>query len=456
MKNKLKRAVPLISIIPLILGTSGYIIEGERITDSLYASFALYFTSPVSDAYNLLIELARWTAPLVMATVILYAVKTIWDDMCWSIQCLSPNSVAVYCDSDMRISFDKKIKAIYPGRNFKPNAKSHIIMLDSDMDSLNFYEKNKTKLINGSVYIGLKEMECGLMKENSEVTFFDVNGSIADVLWKHISIWEKNNERLTISIYGEGGLSENILNYGLLMNLYSVHQEITYNLIGAHSYYQARHGDINTYNRDCVHYYGSDDELVWNIIEHSDIVIVAEEPLAEKLQTIGALCRDGEIYYYSPKEGSPAEYLQFTNMKPFGRNEDILTDENIRHGKLTEKAIKLNCEYAKKYHTEEAWGKLNGFLRWSNISSADFNEVLEYLIKSRKNTDTESLAELEHIRWCRFHWLNYWEYGIPEDGGSKDESRKIHKCLCKYSELSEADKDKDRAVVETARKSCEA
>ena len=37
--------------------------------------------------------------------------------------------------------------------------------------------------------------------------------------------------------------------------------------------------------------------------------------------------------------------------------------------------------------------------------------------RASKVTPTElesverELAELEHIRWCRFHYLNHWKYG---------------------------------------------
>lgn len=93
--------------------------------------------------------------------------------------------------------------------------------------------------------------------------------------------------------------------------------------------------------------------------------------------------------------------------------------------------------------------KLNGFLKWSNISSADFNEILGELIDA--NADLEMLSELEHIRWCRFHYLNYWKYGVPENGKSKDPKRRIHTCLVSYSKLGEDEKEKDREVVASAR-----
>ena len=59
----------------------------------------------------------------------------------------------------------------------------------------------------------------------------------------------------------------------------------------------------------------------------------------------------------------------------------------------------------------------------------------------------EQLAELEHIRWCRYHYLNNWTYGIPENGKNKDPHRRIHTMLIPYDRLSDQEKEKDRENV---------
>ena len=447
MTDKWKKWIPVMSILPFFIGATGYAMAGEKWTDSLYASFALYFVSPVSDRYNALIEIARWTAALVTTTIILFAVRTIWFNMvCW-FKCLSGESVAVYCDSDIKILFDKKISSIYPGRKLKRTAKSHIIMLKTDIESLQFYRENREELKGKSVYIGLREIEYGLIKENPEVVFYDMNGTIARVLWKTIGIWKWKKTNFKIAVYGDNVLAENILNYGLLLNLYSENQHISYNLIANNSHYKVKHRGMVTGNGDRLSYYLPDEDAAWNVIENADIVIISEEPSAELLQTIAAVCRKGQIYYYSPTAENIGNYLQCKNINSFGRNEDIFTDENIRQGRLINTAKKWNLKYAETYHGETDWNKLNGFLKWSNISSADFQEVVKDLIQLNINTDIESLAELEHIRWCRFHYINYWKYGIPDNGERKDENKRIHICLKNYSELSQEDKEKDREII---------
>ena len=52
-------------------------------------------------------------------------------------------------------------------------------------------------------------------------------------------------------------------------------------------------------------------------------------------------------------------------------------------------------------------------------------------------------SNLEHIRWCRYHYLNNWEYGVPPDGKNKDIDKRIHKDLIDYEELTAEEKKKD-------------
>lgn len=451
--------MPVFAMLPFVTGAIGYMVSGETLTDSLYESYALYFVSPVCGAYNIWIEIARWTAALVTTATILYALRRLGLRLYWMIKCLSKDSVAVYCASDTKISFERgHTGVIYPGRNFRSMAKSQIIMFDSDEENLRFYEENKKQLTGRRVYIGLKEIEYGLMKElgsESKVCFYDINGAIARKLWRKLALWEGQafGNRIVITILGTRHLGRSILHHGLLLNIASLAQEIDYNFIGEHSLYQAAHGALPTCNQDSVRYLEADGENYWEVIRQSDIVIISEAVSIERLQTIGIVC-SGQIFYYSPKEGDVGACLKLSRLRPFGRDFEIYTDENIRGNKLIEAAMEQNHRYMQSYGKDMAadkeaeWNKLDGFLKWSNISSSDFRPVLRSLAAS--GMELEELAELEHIRWCRFHYLNYWSFGVPENGESRDDAKKIHKCLCDFSELSEEDKEKDREIVREA------
>lgn len=449
MNSLIKKFIPILCIIPFIAGTVGYVMSGEALNNSLYASFALYFTNPVSDAYNGFVEFARWTAPLVMVTAILYALGTVWKNITYWAKCLSKDSVAVYSDEEIRVRFDKSVKAIYPGESFKGFAKSHILLFSSDQKSLIFFEENKKKLKRKAVYIGLRELETGLIKENDNAVLFDINGAIARSLWKEIKLWNSGKEDIRIVLYGNSLLAQNILNYGLLMNLLSKKQKVSYHVISEKPQFQIKHPGFLFHNKDEIVYHSDLDRDAWRFIQTADIVIIADVVSVDMLQTFLVNTAAGKMYYYSPGAGDAGDYIAFKSPTAFGRDEHILTDENIRRQKLVQTAIMLHKEYAEKNGGEKDWNKLSGFLKNSNISAADFNEVLAALPASMPEED---LAELEHIRWCRFHYLNYWKKGTPADGKNKDAEERIHKDLVSYDDLDPEEKEKDRAIVKMARK----
>ncbi len=58
------------------------------------------------------------------------------------------------------------------------------------------------------------------------------------------------------------------------------------------------------------------------------------------------------------------------------------------------------------------------------------------------DVEVETMAKVEHLRWCWEKRLNGWTYGKV-----KDARKKIHPSLVPYDELSENEKDKDRGLV---------
>lgn len=445
----MKKLLPILVLLPLVIGTIGYIISGEMFSNALYAAFALYFTNPVSDAHNLYIEIARWSGPLVTATAILCALQSVWLSIRNRVFLLGKkDSVSVYSDGDHRISFDAKVSAIYPGDRFKSYAQEHIIMFAGDQKNLQFYEEHKSDLSKKKVYIGIKDIEGCFLNPIGDITVFDVNSSIARILWKEISLWNKGKDNFDVVIWGENTLSGDIISTGLLLNLFSRDQKIRYHVIADHNKFRIRHDGLKLMNDDELFYYGSDCPDIWEVISKADTVIISDIPDSETLQTIVIKAGESEIYYYSPHDGDIASYFSYGNIRPFGREEIVFTDENIRRGGLIRKAIALNDHYANLYGTEKNWNSLSGFIKASNVSASDFGEVLSDL---NGKVSEEEQAELEHIRWCRFMFLNYYTLGIPENGKSRDDLKRIHKDLISFDELDSVEKAKDLEAIRITR-----
>ena len=442
MKNK-RKIIVLLALIPFIIGTLGYSMCESRFTDALYASLSLYFTNKASDGYNIFVEIARWTAPLVTAAAILSAINNVWQTVKYRLYLIGgKKTVAVYTDADIRLKENIGTKVIYPGENVKNYVKNHIIMCSSDKKNFEFYKEHESTLSNKKVYIGIREIEGSLIKTIENAVVFDVNNMIARELWKNIKIWNPRKDKLDVVVYGSSNLAGDIVSTGLQMNIFSLNQHINYHFITDNKLYPIRHKKLQLMNSDKLEYYSADDENIWEIIENADKVIVADEVEAELLQTIILSANNSEVYYYSPEDGDMGSYIEYRKPVPFGRYKDVFTEENILREKLIEKAKALHNYYESIYNIGKKWEDLSGFLRASNISAADFGNIL-----TNFNKDEMELAELEHIRWCRFHFLNYYKYGEV-----RNDAKRIHNDLVQFVELLLEEKEKDLNAVRVLKK----
>lgn len=440
-----KKVLTVLALVPLVLGTTGYKLSGEMITNALYAAVSLYFTSPISDAYNVYIEIARWTAPLVTATAILCVLQNVWVSLRNRVALFGKkDSVSVYSDMDCRIRFGKDVGVIYPGDELKEYAHEHIIMFSTDEMNLQFYEKHKKELAGKKVYIGVRDIECCFLNPLGDVTIFDINGAIARMLWKEISLWNKAKNEFNIVVWGSNTLSGEIICTGLQMNLFSKKQKVKYCFVTDNSNFLIRHSELNLMNGDELSYLDYKNPESWDAVSKADIIIVSDVLDVETMQTLVVKARESMIYYYSPVEGDMISHFSFGNVVPFGRNETVLTDENIRRGALIRKAKKLNEHYANLYGSEKDWNALSGFLKGSNISSSDFGEVLSML---NERIGEEEQAELEHIRWCRYMFLNYYTSGTPTNGKNRDDDKRIHKDLIDFRDLAPKERIKDVEAI---------
>ena len=445
-----KKVLTVLALVPLVIGTIGYILSDEMITNAIYAAFALYFTNPVSDAYNVYIEIARWTAPLVTATAILCVLQSTWETLRNRFLLLGKKeSVSVYSDSEIKISFGKKVGVIYPGDRFKKYAREHIIMFSTDEMNLQFYEKHKKELAGKKVYIGVRNIECCFLNPLENVTIFDINGAIARMLWKEISLWNKAKNEFNIVVWGSNTLSGEVICTGLQMNLLSNKQKIKYNFVTDNNNFRIRHSELNLMNDDELSYLDCKNPEIWDVVSKADIIIVSDVLDVETMQTLVVKAGEAKIYYYSPVEGDMISHFSFGIVVPFGRNETVLTDENIRRGALIHKAKKLNEHFANLYGSEKDWNALSGFLKGSNISSSDFGEVLSVL---NERIGEEEQAELEHIRWCRYMFLNYYTLGDPKNGKNRDDDKRIHKDLIDFSDLDPKERIKDVETIRITKK----
>lgn len=437
---------PLV-FVPFVVGAIGYLLAREPFTNALYASFALYFTNPISDAYNGFIELARWTAPIAMVGAILEVLQKYSRALDLWLASRKQGSAAVYSDRELHLAENDRIHFLYAGERLQKHCKTHLILFSSDEENLRFYEKHKQAFSGRKVYIGLRELEQGLTELAPDVTVFDINQAAARQLWKKISLWNSGCTTPKVVIYGGGTLASTVLSVGLQLNLFDSNQKVQYTLVAEHPAFCIRHPDFSTMNGDTIRYVSPAQEDAWQFIREADYVIAAEQVSPETLQSLAVQTYHGKLYCYAPEEGSACEWLAFHKPIPFGQNSELLTADTICGETLVQNARALHESYCRQNPGQAApWETLSGFLKCSNISSADFNQVIAQLPDSVSDEDT---ARLEHIRWCRFHFLNYWRKSEP--GAPKNTALRLHPDLISYDDLPEKEREKDMISIAHAR-----
>ena len=154
------------------------------------------------------------------------------------------------------------------------------------------------------------------------------------------------------------------------------------------------------------------------------------------------------IYVYAPNGDIITNLFGGERIICFGTAREIATGDIIFNEKSMEAARKQHEFYYKKYGGTP-WEKLDAFKRYSNVSSSDYMDVIDRLLAA--GTPLEKIAELEHIRWCRYHYLHNWKYAPRTNA-----ARREHNCLIPFGDLSEEEKIKDVEAIRSKMEDAEA
>lgn len=464
MKNIKKRLLRCALLIPLVLGTIGFMTDGSPLNDALFSAITLYALEYGDGGNNLLVELARWTAPLATASGLLILLSQLRERLHSYMLYRQGKAVAVYGDSPDAARLLRELGdcGIEGGSKLVP-AQKYIFAGDESFN-LSFYNRHRDKLANSRVYLKCSSLPAQASAP-ANLRLYSPEETAARLFWKHsnvLALSEQNGHRMDIVILGFGQLGEHLLTTALQQNIFHPDQAIAYHVFGNDDGFIATHRQLKEIS-DPVTFYTAPWYDHSDLLDKAAMVIVAEQEnqtaLIEKL--LLTLTRETVHVFAAGSLGLDILDEQ-DRLELFSWKTEAAGLEQIFSAKLYEDAMHLNLAYAVRYRdnagtAEEEWAKLNGFTRYSNISTADYFEVLRALLRIRKQPDSfaalsddwiEHLAELEHIRWCRYHYLHNWSYGIPENGKAKDSAKRIHRSLVPYYALSENEKQKDRENIE--------
>ncbi len=464
MKNN--RALKLIIfLLPLICGTAGFVSAGERLLDSMFFCVQMYVLNYPYIPPNALAEIARWTAPFVSAYSVLMIASTVRERLKDMIRSRRPDSVAVYGPEELRAPLLAALgKRGVAGGTAPSRAAGHILLWDEE-ENLRFLERNRDALAGEDVYLKSSSLPAQAAA-GAQLHIFCPEETAARLYWKERCLYEDSlarGHRMSVVIIGFGRLGSGLLSFGLQNNIFSPEQRIEYHVFGGDPSYLKIHHELNGL-RDAVIFHGEPWEDSLPLLEEAGrVIVLQQEGQTELLSRMLLALKARRIDVFSAGEAGLG-ILGGDRINCFPWTEAAFRPENILSEELYRRAKALNLRYAHLYQgvqeTEEAldaeWEKLDTFTRYSNISSADYHEVrLRMLEAMGEPADAgaispgrmELLAELEHMRWCRYHLLNNWSYGVPEGGKNKDAARRVHRDLKPYAQLSEAEKQKDRDAV---------
>jgi hypothetical protein len=452
---KMKRtAVSALFLLPFVLGLIGYLYAGVPLKDAAYCAFVLYAVNPVSDKMNILIYIARWAAPAALASGFLLAARTAWQRVRSYFILLHHDAVQL-CGDSPRLSVlrDALPHAVLAPAGVCLSRGGCIIDFCEEKESLAFLQKHEKELRGRSVLLCSDSVD--MFRNDSEAfRIFNPTELIARDYWFAfpLPVVPGQAPELTVALIGFDRLGEKLLINAILNNVFHRDQRIAYHVFGDAALFRGVHSDLSLLTGDTVTYH--DDPWTEHIplLQSAQRIVFTRPPALDALLELQEVCLSRVQIDCRGLAEEAMQLLKRGQVRSFGRETDVLTEENVRAERLYDAAKRLNYQYACLYGSadgswtrdaiEEEWNKLDSFTRHSNIASAEYHRMCSMLFPDRLAEPDDELAELEHIRWCRFHYLYHWRTGAGADG-KKDPAARLHPCLVPYDRLSRQDQQKD-------------
>jgi len=431
----------IIFILPFFIGFFGYLpVHDYSISWAAYSAIRLYVANVDTYDLNPLVDLARWSALLVVASGLLLAIRTTGTALINYCKCFSPKSCAVYGSSPFALHLLKDLgrHGIASTGKVIHGAKEQVLLFDTDEENLSFLIANTQQLEKTRITIKLDKVIPHCLSGDN-ITAFSIAENCARVYWRKYPII--SNEK--VAIIGFEALGQEILTCALQVNLFSLDQKIEYHIWGDSTCFRGLHTEMSKIDMDKIIYHEDDWQTDFMKEESFDRVIFCtdynDDLINLSIILSYAQCSKIHVYMDSP-ERLTCFNSDTTTIEAFGTVEEMATRDIVLKESLLDDAKKLHKMYSTKYPSLGPWENLSGFKKRSNISAVDYGAVIRNYINP---PPLEELANLEKIRWNRFHYINNWTYS-PE----RDDTMKKHNLLKPFNEISEAEKQKDRDNIE--------
>ena len=488
MLRKIEKLIKILCWLPFVIAYFGYYVIGDggetmSAAESVYAAIAIYFVNPVNEMSNWAILTGELLSVVVITSFLISAVIRIKMFLKnWFIR-RKGGSVAVYSgpaeidddDIDNGSAMSPAERYVdgdprsYLAGDVPQKTENHILMFNDDITSLDFFHQYAAEFSNGQVYICFNRIDQLLIansiqsEEYKNVHFCNLNDLTARHYWKKNSLIDSvyEGKNLKVAITDCNDIGKAIIKYAYLNNVFSLDKSIEYHVWGCDAITAGFYKGLDTMNGDriIVHEEGLEEDF--ELLAQMDRVILTQDSSLNMLQQLMYKNVTTELHIYTESEANLRDLYGYDKLITFGAAKDIISRDNIIDDKMSKVAKLVNYDYHLQYaggnadrntlddEMEEQWKKLGGFLRGSNIARADHLWIEKYL--GEKGVPSDTLMELEHVRWCRFHFYNRWKKG----GQKKDTERRLHPMLVPFSELPDSEKKKDNVTDPVIREEIE-
>lgn len=438
----------LYKIFPLFAGMYCYypafLTQENRVYpfwDALYASIKLYSGSTEGGIpVGILLQCARFLAIAATLSIVVGLMNKM-NDVVNHFKLLRGETTVVYGDSEYANYLFESLNPgtrIRGGETFVDRASRYVLMFSGDRENLVFYNRHYEELKDKDVYIMLE----GISRQNIEnphIIVFSIAESCARQYWKDFP--PAGSER--IALFGFGDLGKNILLCGLQMNLIDPGQHFEYHIYGDGAEFRREHTELSQMAPDEIIFHDGGNYDMAQMAEFDRIILCGSGDETQNITAASKLLMGAAvrcpIYIYAPNGDVVKNFFGDDRLICFGTTEETARAEQIFNQRSMEAARRQHEFYCRQYGGTP-WEKLDCFKRYSNVSSSDYMYTIRRLLD--QGVPMETVAELEHIRWCRYHYLHNWKYAPETDSG-----KRLHNCLMPFSQLSGEEQRKDVEAI---------
>ena len=198
------------------MGVTGFtVLDGQPVVDSLFLSMEMYFLNYSDSPPNILIEIARWTAPLMTASGVLMSISKIRGRILQLLRYYRGDSIAVYGDNIHRKEMVQALGScgIDAGEDWEWVKAKKYLLLGNEDENFRFYGQHREAFAGHTVYLKSENLAAeGIL--DPHLRLFCPEETAARLYWRRNCLYETScahGHRLQIVFLGFELLGEKLL-----------------------------------------------------------------------------------------------------------------------------------------------------------------------------------------------------------------------------------------------------